>query len=360
VTDLLASVVVAVRGDARVRRLLASLASQTVPRESYEVIVVENGSTGLAGIDGAYGITRYAHLAQGNSAAARNAGLDLARGRFLLLTDADCVARPGWIEHLTACLAGGQMAAVGGPIVKHQPRTWAQRHAITVVDGQHKLSYLPALHLPYVAGANAGFVTNTLREAGGFDEELRSGNDVDACYRLGLRGYRVGLAPDAVIEHDDRATVTAHFCRFYRYAVYQVLLYAKAARWFSGPARFARYLKDPAMRPGWRTRAMAASASGSAAEWIGCAIVPALICVLITVGAPPVRVAAGCYAAACAAQAVLTEARLGAPGPPGARIARVAAFPLACAAHGAGGILGWTRLLARAPGAGKTERGPRA
>jgi GT2 family glycosyltransferase len=227
VTDLLASVVVAVRGDARVRRLLASLASQTAPRESYEVIVVENGSAGLADTDGAYGITRYAHLDRAGSGAARNAGLALARGRFLLLTDADCVARPGWIGHLTARLTAGDVAAVGGRIVKHQPATWTQRHAITVVDGQRSLSYLPALHLPYVAGANAGFVTSALREAGGFDEDLLSGNDVDICYRLGLRGYRVGLTPDAVIEHDDRDSVTAHFCRFYRYAVYQVLLYAK-------------------------------------------------------------------------------------------------------------------------------------
>lgn len=226
-TDLLASVVVAVRDDARLRRLLASLASQTMPREAYEVIVVENGSADLAGTDGVFGITRYAHLARPNTAAARNAGLALARGRFVLLTDADCVARAAWIEQMTARLACGDVAAAGGPIVKHQPRTWAQRHAITVVDGQERLSYLPALHLPYVAGANAGFVAGALREAGGFDESLRSGNDVDVCYRLGLRGYRVGLAPGAVIEHDDRATVGAHFCRFYRYAVYQVLLYAK-------------------------------------------------------------------------------------------------------------------------------------
>jgi glycosyltransferase involved in cell wall biosynthesis len=197
VTDLLASVVVAVRGDPRVRRLLASLASQTIPQESYEVIVAENGSAVLAGTDGAYGITRYTCLEQASSGAARNAGLSLARGRFLLLTDADCVARPGWIEHLTARLAAGDVAAAGGRIVKHQPVTWAQRHAITVVDGQRSLSYLPALPLPY------------------------------ACYRLGLRGHRVGLAPDAVIEHDDRATAAAHFRRFYRYAVYQVLLYAK-------------------------------------------------------------------------------------------------------------------------------------
>ena len=71
-TDLLASVVVAVRGDARVRRLLASLASQTIPRESYEVIVAENGSAGLADTDGAYGLVRYVHQARSSCGAARN------------------------------------------------------------------------------------------------------------------------------------------------------------------------------------------------------------------------------------------------------------------------------------------------
>lgn len=134
----------------------------------------------------------------------------------------------------------------------------------------------------------------------------------------------------------------------------------QAARWFFGPARFARYLKDPATRTGWPATLIAASAVGSAAEWIGCAIVPALLCLLIAAGTPPIRVTAGCYAAACAVQVVLTEAWLGAPGPPGARLARVAAFPLACGVHGAGGILGWMRLLSGASGAGKTERGPRA
>lgn len=227
---LLASVIVAVRRDTRVRRLLESLAFQSAPRDAYEVIVVENGSADLADTDGAYGITRYAHRPLANAAAARNDGLDLARGQFLLLTDADCVAWPDWIEKMTGRLSGGEVAAVGGLIVKHEPRTWAQRHAITVVDGQRKLSYLPALHLPYVAGANAGFVTSTLREVGGFDEMFRSGNDVDVCYQIGLRGYRVGLAPDAVVEHDDQATVTAHFRRFHRYAMYQVLLYAKYKR----------------------------------------------------------------------------------------------------------------------------------
>jgi GT2 family glycosyltransferase len=65
---------------------------------------------------------------------------------------------------------------------------------------------------------------------GGFDPDLRSGNDVDICYRLGLRGYSIGLAPTAVVLHDDRASVRAHFRRFHQYAVYQVLLFAKYKR----------------------------------------------------------------------------------------------------------------------------------
>ena len=170
---------------------------------------------------------RYLHSQTANSAAARNVGLNGARGRFLLLIDADCVAAPDWIETMCAALQHGEHAAVGGRIRPYQPRTWTQRYAITIVDGQEHMNYLPAMPLPYVAGANAGFDAATLRAVGGFDEDLRSGNDVDVCYKLGLRGHSIGLAPAAIVWHEDRATVAAHFRRFRFYAIYQVLLYAK-------------------------------------------------------------------------------------------------------------------------------------
>ena len=225
--SLLASVVVAVKSDERVRRLLDRLLHQTMPADAYEVIVVENGSAQLSDVDGTGGVVRYLHEVQANSAVARNAGLAAARGRYLLLTDADCVPETDWVERMVAALSIGCWAGVGGVIRKYQPSTWTQRYAITVVDGQHELSYLPALDLPYVAGANAGFVTDVVRQVGGFDPELRSGNDVDLCYKLGLAGHRLGLVSDVVVWHEDRATVGAHFRRFRFYAVYQVLLFAK-------------------------------------------------------------------------------------------------------------------------------------
>jgi len=222
------TVVVAVKDDRRVCRLLASLAHQTVPKATYEVVVVENGSAVLGDIvNREPGLVRYLHVPQANMAAARNVGLYAARGRYLLLTDADCVALPDWIEQMSRHLATGAVAAVGGAIDKYQPKSLTQRYGITVVDGQRQLNYLPALRLPYVVGANAGFVTAVLREVGGFDELLESANHVDVCYRLGLRRYTIGLAPEAVVLHEDRASARQHYRRFREYAVYQALLYAK-------------------------------------------------------------------------------------------------------------------------------------
>jgi hypothetical protein len=61
VTDLLASVVVAVRDDPRLGRLLDSLAAQTLPAETYEVIVVENGSSNPAAVAGVRELTASGH-----------------------------------------------------------------------------------------------------------------------------------------------------------------------------------------------------------------------------------------------------------------------------------------------------------
>jgi cellulose synthase/poly-beta-1,6-N-acetylglucosamine synthase-like glycosyltransferase len=167
--------------------------------------------------------------------------------------------------------------------------------------------------------------------------------DMHYSFVLGSRGLPMVTVP-SLDDAEVPGTVTAQV--------------QQAARWFFGPGRLALYLIDPATRPGWRSRLMAASAFGSAAEWLGCAVVPALVCVLIAVGTPAVRIAAACYAAVCVAQITLTEAWLGTAGPFGRRLTRTAAFPLAFAVHGVGGILGWAQLLAGGSGAGKTERGP--
>ncbi len=165
--------------------------------------------------------------------------------------------------------------------------------------------------------------------------------DMHYSFSLGSRGLPMVAVP-SLDSAEVPLTVTAQL--------------QQSARWFFGPARLGRYLKDPATQRGWRAWMMAASAFGSAAEWVGCAVIPALVLTLAVVGTGPLRDAAFACAGVCAAQVLLTETWLGSPGQLSVRLVRLLAFPLACSVHGTGGILGAARLMAGGSGAGKTER----
>jgi hypothetical protein len=165
--------------------------------------------------------------------------------------------------------------------------------------------------------------------------------DMHYSFILGSRGLPMVPVP-SLDAADVPSTVTAQF--------------QQAARWFFGPARVTRYLADPATRPSWRATLMAASALGSAAEWIGCAVVPPLACVIIATGSLSTKIAAALFVTVCTVQVVLVERWLGDPGRPGDRLLRVICFPLACVVHGAGGAAGAVRLMTGASGVGKTER----
>jgi len=72
---------------------LEALGQQTMPREQYEIILVDDGSTDdTAQIAGRYAGVKVLKLARNRgAAAARNAGIAAAQGELLLFTDADCI-----------------------------------------------------------------------------------------------------------------------------------------------------------------------------------------------------------------------------------------------------------------------------
>ena len=130
----------------------------------------------------------------------------------------------------------------------------------------------------------------------------------------------------------------------------------QASRWFFGPGRALRYLRDPATRRGPRAVVQAASALGSAAEWLGCAVIPPLMLAAAWLAAWPLRGLPLAVIALYLAQVLLTEACLGAPARPGRRLARVLACPPATVFFGLGGFIGAAQLVRGGSGVGKTER----
>ncbi len=130
----------------------------------------------------------------------------------------------------------------------------------------------------------------------------------------------------------------------------------QAARWFYGPGRFLRYLKDPATQHGWRARVQAASAFGSTLEWLGCALIPPSTVAILFFADGLLRAAAGLLVILYAAQLLLTDRTLGTTGAVPMRLVRMLACPAACTLFGLGGLLGACRLLRGGSGIGKTER----
>lgn len=219
------SIVIACHNDRRVLRLLASLARQSYPQHFTQIVVVENGSRVLQQEEFPLTVV-YDQLPSPNMASARNRGVELSHGDYVLFTDADCVAHHEWVAESVNALSAGA-SAIGGVIRRYKPDTLPQRFGSNIVNGQHTVNYLPATDLPYVVGANSGFRRDKLVEVGGFDETLLSGNDVDVCYKLGLQGDSLTIAKRAIVFHDNRRDTWSHFKRFYNYSVYQVALFKK-------------------------------------------------------------------------------------------------------------------------------------
>lgn len=130
----------------------------------------------------------------------------------------------------------------------------------------------------------------------------------------------------------------------------------QAARWFIGPGRFRRYLRDPVTQPGLRARMMAASACGSAGEWLGCLLVPPAVLALAVVGNTAITVTATGVIVAYVAQLWVADRALNPHESTSIRLARVVGAPFAAMLHGAGGFVGLARLVAGVVKVDKTER----
>ena len=200
------TVVIPVRDNAcGLRRLVAAL-------RGLHIVIVDDGSSMPVRHEEFVGahpdIEVLRHAQSKGPAAARNTGLAACKTGYVAFLDSDVVPRRGWLEALLGHFCDPTVALVAPRIVglAHTDHLVGRYEAIrSSLDlGQREAPVLPYTTVSYVPSAAIICRTAALRDIDGFDETLRSGEDVDLCWRLVEAGARLRYEPIAQVAHDHR------------------------------------------------------------------------------------------------------------------------------------------------------------
>src|SRR5439155_22061840 len=189
---------------------LSALERLTYP--DYEIIVVNDGSRDRTGeIARQHPRVRVITTPNTGLSAARNVGLAEATGQIVAYTDADTRADRDWLTYLVQPFLTSDVVGSGGPNVV-PPDDPPMAQCIARAPGAPTHVLLDDRIAEHVPGCNMAFRRDALIAIGGFNPVyLRAGDDVDVCWRLQARGWKIGFAPSALVWHHHRTSVKAYW-----------------------------------------------------------------------------------------------------------------------------------------------------
>ena len=193
--------------------LLRSLEAQTLGRDAFEVVVVDNASADTTAAVAASGGARVVSEPRPSRARARNAGVGAALADRIAFVDAECEADPGWLEALLRCL--DRSPVVAGPVRLRLPATPSALERFDVLWRFHQREHVE--RDGWAASANLAVTRAAFDAVGGFDPAYHQiGEDVDLCLRAGAAGYPIAFCADAWISHPAEGSLAAMLRRGYR------------------------------------------------------------------------------------------------------------------------------------------------
>lgn len=195
--------------------------SENTHHVSYEVIVVDNGSTdgtqeALSGVSG-----DFQYLCNNENlgfSKANNQGAEKAKGAFLLFLNNDTCPEKGWLEQLVRMHQKDKKAGIIGAkmlydddTIQHCGLVWSNYSKIPYHLYLGMSRYHPAVNkvrtLQAVTGACMLIKKSLYMDVKGFDEDyINGGEDVDLCCKVRQKGLKVLYQPKAEIYHYESKT----------------------------------------------------------------------------------------------------------------------------------------------------------
>lgn len=197
---------------------LDALAAQTLERERFEVIVVDDGSPqsprdvvtrAANALD-----VRFLEQANAGPATARNTGARAARGEYVVFTDDDCRPDPGWLRAIDATARRHPGCAIGGRVVNALGDGLYSTASQLLIEFLYDYFNVDQTGGRFFITSNLALPTRSFHDIGGFDVSfpLAAAEDRDLCDRWREAGLAMVYCEDAVVHHA-HALGLRSFCR---------------------------------------------------------------------------------------------------------------------------------------------------
>ncbi len=218
-------VVCTYNGAKTLRRCFDGLRNLNYPR--YEVIVVNDGSRDSSeAIAGEYGF-KVITVSNGGLSNARNLGWRAASGEIVAYIDDDAWPDEDWLYYLAHTYLTTDYAAVGGPNIAPSG-VGVVADAVDNSPGGPTHVLLNDTEAEHIPGCNMSFRKKYLQEIGGFDRQFTiAGDDVDVCWRIQERGWKIGFNASAMVWHYRRDNVRQYLKQQYNYGRAEAMLEQK-------------------------------------------------------------------------------------------------------------------------------------
>ena len=209
-------VIPAYNEEAKIDDCINSLLNLDYPKDLFEIIIVNNGSTDKTEeIVIRYKSIRYFYLPKANVFEARNKGFSVANGELIASTDADIIVEPDWLIHLIAAFENEEIGAAYGVIMAgFFQNNWVERIDCEIRNPKFEFSKMllpPASEfLPHFSTGNVMLRKNVFKQVGEFDlpDTASVGfEDMDLSWRITLAGYKLRRAPDAIVYHRNLSSI---------------------------------------------------------------------------------------------------------------------------------------------------------
>lgn len=189
--------------------------TESLTGSDHEIILVDDGSTDgtrafLAALDRP-DVRVVLNEQNLGFAGANNAAARIARGRFLCLINNDLIFSSGWLDPMVRAFQTDPSIGIVGNI-QRSVATGAIDHAGIYVGMDGKPHHRRRLNLsqrwntltemPAVTGACMMLRRSDFDDCDGFDPQFVNGaEDVDLCFQLAAKGWRIVVANRSVIDH---------------------------------------------------------------------------------------------------------------------------------------------------------------